>query len=127
MGVCSPFCITDWYSAATLVCVPSYNESFGLVAVEAQAAGTPVVAAAVGGLTTVVRDGRSGFLVEGHDPADYAAVMRRVVDEPGLRDRLARGALEQARSFTWDLTADRTVDVYRQAERAMRDDLEATA
>jgi D-inositol-3-phosphate glycosyltransferase len=119
--------LTDWYSAATLVCVPSYNESFGLVAVEAQAAGTPVVAAAVGGLTTVVRDGRSGFLVEGHDPDDYAAVMRRVVDEPGLRDRLARGALEQARSFTWDLTADRTVDVYGQAERAMRDDLEASA
>jgi len=53
--------------------------------------------------------------------------MRRVVDEPGLRDRLARGALERARSFTWDLTADRTVDVYGQAERAMRDDLEASA
>jgi D-inositol-3-phosphate glycosyltransferase len=119
--------LADWYAAATLVCVPSYNESFGLVAVEAQAAGTPVVAAAVGGLTTVVRDGRSGYLVEGHDPADYAAVMRRVVDAPALRDQLARGALDQARRFTWDATAERTVEVYRAAEHAMRTDLEATA
>ena len=83
--------LADWYAAATLVCVPSYNESFGLVAVEAQAAGTPVVAAAVGGLTTVVRDGSSGFLVEGHDPADYAAVMARIVDQPALRAELSRG------------------------------------
>jgi len=119
--------LADWYAAATLVCVPSYNESFGLVAVEAQAAGTPVVAAAVGGLTTAVRDGRSGYLVEGHDPADYAAVMRRIVDAPALRDQLSRGALDQARRFTWDGTAERTVEVYRAAENAMRLDLGATA
>jgi len=119
--------LADWYAAATLVCVPSYNESFGLVAVEAQAAGTPVVAAAVGGLTTVVRDGRSGYLVEGHDPADYAAVMRRIVDAPALRDQLSRGALDQAHRFTWDGTAERTIEVYRAAEHAMRLDLGATA
>jgi D-inositol-3-phosphate glycosyltransferase len=119
--------LADWYSAATLVCVPSYNESFGLVAVEAQAAGTPVVAAAVGGLTTVVRDGRSGLLVASHDPEDYARAMRRVVDEPGLRAELAAGALVQARDFAWERTAERTVDVYRQAVRAMRDDLARVA
>lgn len=119
--------LADWYSAATLVCVPSYNESFGLVAVEAQAAGTPVVAAAVGGLTTVVRDGRSGLLVASHDPEDYARAMRRVVDEPGFRDELAAGALVQARDFAWERTAERTVDVYRQAVRAMRDDLARVA
>ena len=119
--------LADWYAAATLVCVPSYNESFGLVAVEAQAAGTPVVAAAVGGLTTAVRDGRSGYLVEGHDPADYAAVMRRIVDAPALRDQLSRGALDQAHRFTWDQTAERTIEVYRAAEHAMRLDLGATA
>ena len=119
--------LADWYAAATLVCVPSYNESFGLVAVEAQAAGTPVVAAAVGGLTTVVRDGRSGYLVEGHDPGDYAAVMRRIVDAPALREHLSRGALDQAHRFTWDRTAERTIEVYRAAEDAMRLDLEATA
>jgi D-inositol-3-phosphate glycosyltransferase len=115
--------LADWYAAATLVCVPSYNESFGLVAVEAQAAGTPVVAAAVGGLTTVVRDGASGFLVEGHDPADYASVMARLVDQPALRARLSAGAVRQAAEFTWDRTAERTVAVYRQAGEAMREDL----
>lgn len=115
--------LADWYAAATLVCVPSYNESFGLVAVEAQATGTPVVAAAVGGLTTVVRDGSSGFLVEGHDPADYAAVMARIVDKPQLRAELSRGAVAQAAEFTWDVTAERTVEVYRQAAQAMREDL----
>ena len=115
--------LADWYAAATLVCVPSYNESFGLVAVEAQATGTPVVAAAVGGLTTVVRDGSSGFLVEGHDPADYAAVMARIIDQPQLRAELSRGAVAQAAEFTWDVTAERTVEVYRQAGQAMREDL----
>ncbi len=115
--------LVDWYAASTLVCVPSYNESFGLVAVEAQATGTPVVAAAVGGLPTVVRDGHSGLLVEGHDPVDYATVMRRIIDQPALREQLARGAVSQAADFAWERTADRTVEVYRQAVRAMRDDL----
>ena len=71
--------LARWCAAATLVAVPSYNESFGLVAVEAQATGTPVVAAAVGGLTTVVRDGRSGLLVDTHEPRDWAAAVRRVL------------------------------------------------
>jgi D-inositol-3-phosphate glycosyltransferase len=108
-----------------LVCVPSYNESFGLVAVEAQSVGTPVVAAAVGGLSTVVRDGVSGLLVEGHDPADYADAIRRIVDQPRLREKLSAGAVRQARLFTWERTADQTVEVYRRAARAMRDDLSA--
>ena len=60
--------LADWYAAASVVCVPSYNESFGLVAIEAQACGTPVVAARVGGLSTAVSDGVSGVLVDGHDP-----------------------------------------------------------
>ena len=116
--------LVDWYAAATLVCVPSYNESFGLVAVEAQATGTPVVAAAVGGLTTVVRDGVSGLLVEGHDPADYARAIERIVHQPAFRATLAEGAREQAAGFAWERTADRTVEVYRQASTAMRMDLE---
>ena len=119
--------LADWYSAATLVCVPSYNESFGLVAVEAQATGTPVVAAAVGGLTTVVQDQRSGLLVDSHDPEDYARAMRRIVAEPGFRDELSRGALLHAQDFAWERTAERTIEVYRQAVRAMRDDLARVA
>jgi D-inositol-3-phosphate glycosyltransferase len=115
--------LADWYAASTLVCVPSYNESFGLVAVEAQASGTPVVAAAVGGLTTVVRDGVSGLLVDGHDPADYARAMERILTAPGLRERLSRGAVAQAAHFAWEQTADRTLEVYRAAARSMRSDL----
>jgi len=116
--------LADWYSAATLVCVPSYNESFGLVAVEAQASGTPVVAAAVGGLTTVVRDGVSGLLVEGHNPVDYARAIDRIVGQPQLRAEFAAGALEQAAHFAWERTADATIAMYKQASTAMRNDLE---
>jgi D-inositol-3-phosphate glycosyltransferase len=115
--------LVDWYAAASAVCVPSYNESFGLVAVEAAAVGTPVVAASVGGLTTVVRDGASGLLVEGHDPADYARALERIVGAPEFRDELSRGALVQAAQFGWDRTADRTVEVYRRAAEMMRRDL----
>ena len=80
--------LVDWYAASTLVCVPSYNESFGLVAVEAQATGTPVVAAAVGGLPTAVRDGRSGLLVR----RPRAGVLRRGVRARPARARAARPA-----------------------------------
>ncbi len=112
--------LADWYAAADLVAVPSYNESFGLVAVEAQAVGTPVVAAAVGGLTTVVADGRSGVLVEGHDPGVWAEAVHRLVRDPALRARLGTGAVEQANRFSWDLTADRTLATYERARLAMR-------
>jgi D-inositol-3-phosphate glycosyltransferase len=115
--------LAEWCRAATLVAVPSYNESFGLVAVEAQATGTPVVAAAVGGLTTVVRDGRSGLLVDTHEPRDWAHALRRVVDDPRFRDTLSAGALEQARQFSWERTADRTLEVYRRAVDMMRDEV----
>ncbi|WP_460812623.1 D-inositol-3-phosphate glycosyltransferase [Nocardioides salsibiostraticola] len=111
--------LATWCSAATLVAVPSYNESFGLVAAEAQACGTPVVAAAVGGLTTVVRDGHSGLLVDGHDPDDWATALARVLTEDGLRTRLAAGALDQAAHFSWEATAARTVDLYSRARESM--------
>jgi D-inositol-3-phosphate glycosyltransferase len=115
--------LVDWYAAATLICVPSYNESFGLVAIEASAVGTPVVASAVGGLTTVVRDGVTGLLVDGHDPADYALAMSRLVAAPAYRDRLGSAAALHARGFAWERTADLTLEVYRKAALAMRDDL----
>lgn len=111
--------LAQWYAAATLVAVPSYNESFGLVAAEAQATGTPVVAAAVGGLRTVVRDGYSGLLVPGHRSADWAQALGRVLSEDGLRQRLARGAIEQAGHFSWDATAQATLAVYERARREL--------
>jgi D-inositol-3-phosphate glycosyltransferase len=112
--------LADWYRASTVVCVPSYSESFGLVALEAQASGTPVVAAAVGGLTTAVRDGVSGLLVDGHRPGDFADALGKVAFEPGLRDRMSRGAVEHARGFGWEVTAERTLQVYRESMDALR-------
>jgi D-inositol-3-phosphate glycosyltransferase len=113
--------LARWCAAATLVAVPSYNESFGLVAAEAQATGTPVIGAAVGGLTTVIRDGHSGLLVDGHEPRDWANAVRRVFDDDALRARLEAGAVEQARLFSWERTAQRTLDVYRRARSSLLD------
>ncbi len=113
--------LASWYAAADVVAVPSYNESFGLVAVEAQACGTPVLAAAVGGLPTAVRDGVSGLLLDTHDPADWAAALDRMVGDEALRARLAAGALEQAARFSWDVTADETLAAYARARSLMRE------
>ncbi|MEZ5194639.1 MAG: glycosyltransferase, partial [Nocardioides sp.] len=104
--------------AASLVAVPSYNESFGLVAVEAQATGTPVVAAAVGGLVTVVADGVSGLLVDGHDPVAWADALRQIVCDPLRAATLADGAIAQADRFSWDRTAESTIAVYERARAA---------
>jgi len=104
--------LADWYRASDLVCVPSYSESFGLVALEAQACGTPVVATAVGGLRTAVSDGISGSLVDGHDPKAWSAVISRLLAEPHRRLLLSMGAVEHASHFGWEATARRTLDVY---------------
>ena len=104
--------LPDWYRAADLVCVPSYSESFGLVALEAQACGTPVVATAVGGLRTAVSDGISGSLVDGHDPKAWSAVISRLLSEPQKRLLLSMGAVEHASHFGWDATARGMLDVY---------------
>jgi D-inositol-3-phosphate glycosyltransferase len=107
--------LVDLYRAADLVAVPSYNESFGLVALEAQACGTPVVAAAVGGLVTAVRDGVSGVLVDGHRPAEWAAAMGRLLRAPAERAQLAQGAVAHARNFSWNRTACGVLALYREA------------
>jgi D-inositol-3-phosphate glycosyltransferase len=107
--------LADWYRAATLVLVPSHSESFGLVALEAQACGTPVVAAAVGGLRTAVSDGVSGVLVDGHDPADWGGSINALLCSPGKMARLSLGAVEHASRFGWGATADRLVAVYTEA------------
>jgi D-inositol-3-phosphate glycosyltransferase len=101
--------LAEYYRAADVTVVPSHSESFGLVALEAQACGTPVVAAAVGGLRTAVRDGVSGVLVHGHDPAHYAAAVRTVL---ARRPLLSAGARRHAAGFSWDRTVDALVDGY---------------
>ncbi|GIF24264.1 D-inositol-3-phosphate glycosyltransferase [Actinoplanes tereljensis] len=107
--------LANLYRCADLVAVPSYNESFGLVALEAQACGTPVVAAAVGGLITAVRDGVSGVLVDGHDPRDWARALDSLLAAPRHRATLARGAVDHAAGFSWDRTAEGLLQVYREA------------
>jgi D-inositol-3-phosphate glycosyltransferase len=104
--------LPQWYRAADLVCVPSYSESFGLVALEAQACGTPVVATAVGGLRTAIADGISGVLVDGHDPKAWSSVIARLLNEPQRRVLLSMGAIEHASHFGWDATARGTLDIY---------------
>jgi D-inositol-3-phosphate glycosyltransferase len=104
--------LRDWYRAADVVAVPSHNESFGLVALEAQACGTPVVATDVGGLRTTVRDGASGLLVPGHGADAWAAALTRAIAQ---RPALSRGAVEHAAGFSWSRTADGLLDTYRDA------------
>ena len=108
--------LADHYRAASVVCVPSYNESFGLVALEAQACGTPVVAADVGGLPTAVRDGATGILVDGHRAEDYADVIERLLDDPRLLASFGRSAADHAKTFGWSRTAERTLDAYMDAQ-----------
>ena len=117
--------LPQWYRAADLVCVPSYSESFGLVALEAQACGTPVVATAVGGLRTAVADGFSGVLVDGHDPKAWSSVITRLLQEPQRRVLLSMGAIEHASHFGWDSTARGTLDIYDQVIGTAQRSLEA--
>jgi D-inositol-3-phosphate glycosyltransferase len=117
--------LPQWYRAADLVIVPSYSESFGLVALEAQACGTPVVATAVGGLRTAVADGISGVLVDGHDPKAWSSVISRLLQEPQRRILLSMGAIEHASHFGWDVTARGTLDIYDLVIGNLRKSLEA--
>jgi D-inositol-3-phosphate glycosyltransferase len=120
--------LAQLYRAADVTVVPSYSESFGLVAVESQACGTPVVAASVGGLVTAVSDGRSGVLVDGHDPGHYAQVLGRLLAEPRWRGALAAGAAAHAAGFSWQRTADGLLAVYGDALRNRAEQLaEVTA
>ena len=111
--------LADWYRAATALVMPSHSESFGLVALEAQACGTPVVAAAVGGLPVAVRDGETGFLVGGHDPSDWAATLRRLIDRPELATRMGAAAARHAADFGWANAAAETAEVYAQSMRSL--------
>ena len=107
--------LAELYRAVDLVAVPSHNESFGLVALEAQACGTPVVAASVGGLATAVRDGVSGVLVGSHHPADWARVLGGLLGAPARRRRLSAAAVAHAREFSWTHTASGLLAAYREA------------
>jgi D-inositol-3-phosphate glycosyltransferase len=104
--------LVEVFRAADVVAVPSHNESFGLVALEAQACGTPVVAARVGGLPVAVAAGRSGLLVDGHGAGRWADALAAVALDPQRRGALSRAAVAHARRFSWDRTTDALLDTY---------------
>jgi D-inositol-3-phosphate glycosyltransferase len=106
--------LSTYYRAADVVLVPSRSESFGLVALEAAACGTPVVASAVGGLRTLVDHGRTGFLVDEPDPDAFAAYTAEVLDAPLAAAELAAAAAERARGYTWSVAAARLRRLYAQ-------------
>jgi D-inositol-3-phosphate glycosyltransferase len=113
--------LARWFAAADLVAMPSRSESFGLVAVEAQAAGTPVVASAVGGLRSVVADGVSGRQVRGHDPAVWADALAATLADPDVRGPWRTAARRVAEQYGWDATAEQVLKVYAlAAERRAR-------
>ncbi|MDN5771645.1 MAG: glycosyltransferase, partial [Microlunatus sp.] len=107
-----------WYCVCDVVGVPSYNESFGLVALEAQACGRPVVATDVGGLRHAVDDGETGLLVSGHDPAEWANALGSILDDPEGARWLGATAAVHAATFSWSNTAASTLRAYAAAQRA---------
>lgn len=111
----APARLVQIYRASDLVAVPSYNESFGLVAIEAQATGTPVLAADVGGLSTAVRNGETGMLVDGHRTDDWASALRGLLDSPAELRRLGTNAVAHASGFSWEHTADGLLASYAAA------------
>jgi D-inositol-3-phosphate glycosyltransferase len=103
-----------FYGASEVCVMPSYSESFGLVALEAQACGRPVVGSGVAGLRSVVRDEVSGYLVDDHDPAAYAEKIGRLLDSPVLAAQMGRRGRLLAQRFSWTRTADRLEELFGQ-------------
>jgi D-inositol-3-phosphate glycosyltransferase len=104
--------LSSYYRAADVCVVPSRSESFGLVALEAAACGTPVVAAAVGGLLTLVDDGVTGVLVEGREPTAFASAIDDLLSDTAYAERLGLAAAAKAKGYTWSTTAGRLRRIY---------------
>jgi len=104
--------LSTFYRAADVCLVPSRSESFGLVALEAAACGIPVVASAVGGLTTLIDDGSTGFLVEARDPSTFAEVTAKILADAGLAAAMGRAGALRARRYTWSIAAARLRRLY---------------
>jgi D-inositol-3-phosphate glycosyltransferase len=104
--------LSTYYRAADVVVVPSRSESFGLVALEAAACGTPVVASAVGGLQSLVDHGHTGFLLDRRNPVDVAKAIAEILDSPQLADTMGAAAAERAARYTWGFAAARLRRLY---------------
>lgn len=112
--------LADVYRASDLVAVPSFSESFGLVAIEAQASGVPVVAARVGGLPVAVRDGVTGMLVDGHEIATWTSALESMLADPDRLARMGAASVAHAQKFSWSATADQLLDSYSRASQSYR-------
>ncbi|MET4589067.1 D-inositol-3-phosphate glycosyltransferase [Arthrobacter sp. 754] len=107
--------LASWFRAADVVVMPSYSESFGLVALEAQACGTPVIGTRVGGLSRAISHGRTGLLVDGHHASDWADALEAMYDDPATREVMGLAAAIQAQNSGWQHTAALTLETYRAA------------
>jgi D-inositol-3-phosphate glycosyltransferase len=107
--------LVNFYAAADLCAVPSFHESFGLVALEAMACGRPVVASAVGALSINVREGETGCLVHSHEAIDFAHCIGNLLANPRLRETMGAAGIEHAQTFTWLRAAEQALDGYRRA------------
>jgi len=105
--------LSTYYRAADIVIVPSRSESFGLVALEAAACGVPVVASSVGGLQNLIEDGKTGLLIEGWDPVEYAQAVDYLLSNPFKTTEIAMNAVDRAQTYTWGQTATRLQEIYQ--------------
>ncbi len=105
--------LPNYYAAAEMVIMPSHYESFGMVALEAMATGTPVIASEVGGLAFLIRDGENGFHVPSRDPEALAERIYELLTNPKCRDYLGRQALDYAKQYAWPIIVDRMLHVYQ--------------
>jgi D-inositol-3-phosphate glycosyltransferase len=103
-----------YYSAADIVVVPSHYESFGMVALESMACGTPVVASQVGGLAFLIQDGETGFHVPDQDPVAFSDQLFAILDNDELYARMSANAAEYAKGFSWQIIADQIVNLYQE-------------
>jgi D-inositol-3-phosphate glycosyltransferase len=114
LGQRSQVTLPYYYSAAEAVVMPSFYESFGMVALEAMACGTPVVASQVGGLAFLVQDGETGFTVPVEEPEALADRLLRLIREPGLRRQMGEKAADLAREYAWENIAGRMLELYEE-------------
>jgi D-inositol-3-phosphate glycosyltransferase len=103
-----------YYSAAEALVMPSHYESFGLVALEAMACGTPVIASQVGGLAFLVQDGATGYSIPDQDPEALALALKKLLGDSVARDAMGRRAAEYAREYSWPVITSQIVKVYEE-------------
>jgi D-inositol-3-phosphate glycosyltransferase len=102
-----------YYSAAALVVMPSHYESFGMVALEAMACGTPVIASEVGGLAYLVKDGETGFTIPDGEPEELCEKISWLLNDPHLQQTMSQRAVEYAQDYAWEKIAAQIVEVYK--------------